>query len=81
MATEEELIKQGWTKRFMADEPRLSESVELYKSLGFEVLLEPLPGKCDQGECRTCIEADIERFRIIYTRKQAGHTADDDLID
>lgn len=32
---------KGWTKQFTTDEPRLSEAVELYKSLGYEVRLEP----------------------------------------
>jgi hypothetical protein len=39
---EAELDKEGWTRQFMADEPRLSEAVELYKSLGFEVHFEPV---------------------------------------
>ena len=50
MTREEELVGLGWTRRFIACEPRLSESVELYESLGFEVLLEPLPGPCEQAE-------------------------------
>jgi hypothetical protein len=36
---EEELISLGWEKRFVADEPRLSEMTELYESIGFDVLL------------------------------------------
>jgi hypothetical protein len=42
MTREEELKKEGWEKRFIIDEPRLSEMVEQYKELGFEVLLEPV---------------------------------------
>ena len=30
-------MSQGWEKRFVADEPRLSEMKELYESIGFEV--------------------------------------------
>ena len=37
-----ELEAEGWEARFIADEPRLSESVELYESLGMEVHLEPV---------------------------------------
>jgi hypothetical protein len=37
-----ELEKEGWTRQFTVDEPRLSEAVEMYKSLGFEVHLEPM---------------------------------------
>ena len=39
---EAELEKEGWSRQFTSDEPRLSEAVELYKSLGFEVHLEPI---------------------------------------
>jgi len=46
---------------------------ELYESIGFEVLLEPLPPKeelsaCAESGCAVCLEADPERYRIIYTR-------------
>jgi hypothetical protein len=61
----------------------LSESVELYKSLGFEVLLEPLPADPEDEECRTCLEADPDRYRIIYTRKVSGKDSaeEGDLLD
>jgi hypothetical protein len=36
-----ELEEDGWTRQFTADEPRLSEAVEMYKLLGFGVHLEP----------------------------------------
>ncbi len=68
---EEELRAQGWTRQFLADEPRLSEAVELYRSLGLEVHLEPLPPE-GEGECRSCLEADPGRFRVIYTRPIHG---------
>jgi hypothetical protein len=29
-----ELEEEGWTRQFTADEPRLSEAVEMYKLLG-----------------------------------------------
>ena len=40
---EQELLRAGWERRFVASEPRLAEAVELYESIGFEVLLDPLP--------------------------------------
>jgi hypothetical protein len=75
----EELEKQGWVKQFVASEPRLSEAVELYKELGFEVHLEPLPKgqecdtcagpeKEDQGECRVCFNGFEDLYKIIFTR-------------
>ena len=68
MNREEELIKQGWEKRFTIDEPRLSEMVEQYKELGFEVLLEPV--ETSSEECTTCITAFHDRYKTIYTRQR-----------
>lgn len=67
---EEELKKEGWEKQFTYDEPRLSEAVELYKSMGFEVHLEPAT-KEDMGEeCGICLEDMVDRYKTIYTRKK-----------
>ena len=38
----EELEKEGWIKRTTIDEPRLSEIILEYQSLGYEVHLEPV---------------------------------------
>ncbi len=66
MTREEELKKEGWQKRFTTDEPRLSEIVEQYKEVGFEVLLEPVDASSE--ECTSCICAFHDRYRTIYTR-------------
>lgn len=72
MSKEKELEKQGWTKQFTACEPRLSEAVELYMSLGLEVRLEPLlPEELDE-KCKVCYEADKDKYRTIYTRARKG---------
>lgn len=78
MKREEELIRAGWEKRFVACEPRLSEMVEIYEEIGFEVHLEPLPSKeeleregtssCEESNCTVCFDADSERYRTIFTR-------------
>jgi len=71
------LEKQGWTMRFVAGEPRLSEAIETYGHAGFEVLLEPLPkdaeckdcpGEEADGECRVCFSGFEEQYKIIFTR-------------
>ncbi len=68
MSKQKELEKQGWTKQFTACEPRLSEAVELYKSLGLEVRLEPvIPEELD-AQCKVCYESDKDKHRTIYTR-------------
>lgn len=76
MKREEELIAAGWERRFIACEPRLSEMVEMYKEIGFEVLLEHIPSKdemdhaaCEESGCTACYDVDPERYRIIFTRK------------
>ena len=61
---DEILEKEGWARQFVANEPRLSEAVELYKEVGFDVHLEPLPkepscescaGEEEKGECLSLI--------------------------
>ncbi len=65
---QKELESEGWVRQFTADEPRLSEAVELYDSLGFEVHLEPVtPGESAEG-CQICFEEDANRYKTIYTR-------------
>ena len=76
---ERELNKEGWTRQFVANEPRLTEAADTYRDLGFEVLLEPLPetaqceecegaAETDKSECRVCYQGVEEEYRIIYTR-------------
>jgi hypothetical protein len=71
------LEREGWTRRFVACEPRLSEAAEIYEQVGFEVHLEPLPwksamnvgpGRVERGECRTCFEGFEDQYRIVFTR-------------
>ncbi len=66
MTREEELKKEGWTKRFTMDEPRLSEAVAQYEEIGFEVLLEPVDTSSD--ECSSCITALSDRYKTLYNR-------------
>ena len=64
-----ELRKHGWIRRFVADEPRLSEAVELYNSLSYEVRLEPAVFDETSEECKKCLlHQDCDRYKTIYTR-------------
>ena len=86
------LEKEGWTRRFVAGEPRLSEAVEVYNQAGFEVCLQPFPtkeGECetcpgeeksdqDGKECRVCFEGSEDQYKIIYTRPVMGKTESND---
>ncbi len=79
MNREDELIKDGWEKRFIACEPRLSEMVQMYEEIGLKVHLEPIPQKdkneqadyrtCSDSGCTACFDADRERYRIIFTKR------------
>ena len=81
------LEKEGWTRQFVASEPRLSEAVQIYTEAGLEVYLLPLPkGETDDtqeahdGECRKCFQGLEDQHKIIFTRPQKGHAGrKDDL--
>ncbi|PLX40169.1 MAG: hypothetical protein C0608_09800 [Deltaproteobacteria bacterium] len=65
--------QEGWERRTVATEPRLSELVEAYREAGFEVRLEEFKKICADSlyPCTSCIDADEDpsRFKIIYTKK------------
>ena len=65
-----ELEKQGWVKRTTIDEPRLSEIIEEYEFLGFEVHLEPIKLEDLDEECRTCYQNQLDKLKTVYTRKR-----------
>ena len=69
---EKELEKEEWIKQTTIGEPRLSEIVELYKSLGYEVRLEPV--KLDEldEECRRCYALEGDKVKTVYVRKKKG---------
>lgn len=59
-----------WVRRNIVDEPRLSELVEMYESLGYEVVLKDLNPEEFPDECSECMVAFPERYKIIFTRKK-----------
>jgi len=65
---EEELKQQGWVRQFVTDEPRLSEAVELYKEIGYEVHLEEVSFEELNQLCKNCFPADCSKYRAIYIR-------------
>ena len=68
MTREEQLLKEGWKKQVTYDEPRLSEIVEVYREIGYEVHLEPYVPEENPG-CTECMKLTPEKFLTIYTRK------------
>lgn len=71
MSREKELAADGWVKRTTYDEPRLSEIVDMYEEMGFEVLVEPFD-PADEPGCSECMKIDAARYKTIYTRQTGG---------
>ena len=72
MPMSEELEKEGWIKRTTIGEPRLSEIVDEYKSLGFEVRLEQVNLDELDEECRKCYKNEADKLKTVYIRKRRG---------
>lgn len=71
MNNPEELLREGWEQQGVYDEPRLSELIETYEEIGFEVLLQPFQplDPFDGPGCTACMEASPERYKTVYTRR------------
>lgn len=68
--TDPELLAQGWERRYLADPDRAREAVELYTSLGYEVLEHKLSPE-DFGEmCGDCPATVCHSYVMIYTRRR-----------
>jgi len=67
---EEEFKKQGWIRQFVTDEPRLSEAVEIYKSIGYEVRLEQASFDEVNQICKNCPPSDCNKYKTIYIRRK-----------
>ena len=70
MTREEELARDGWKKQVTLDEPRLSDVVEMYAEIDFEIHLEPFHPEEETG-CTECMRKTPENFKTIYTRKKS----------
>jgi hypothetical protein len=58
-----------WTRRNVAEEPRLTELVDLYTELGFEVYLKEVgKDECPSDDCTTCLMASPDKYKVIFTR-------------
>ncbi len=58
---------QGWERRSILDEPRLSEAVEAYRELGLEVMVTDLSTALAL-ECTICMEGETGKYKVVYTR-------------
>ena len=67
--TPEQLIHDGWQRMFVAEEPRLSEAVDNYQQLGYEVILLPITAEKHTLECDACITDEAAlKLHIIFIR-------------
>ena len=62
-------IAEGWEPRFVVEARRVPEYVDLYASLGFEVLADPVRRDHVAPSCSDCRVAILLDFRTIYTRR------------
>lgn len=65
------LEQEGFEKRGVYDEPRLSEIIQMYNELGFEVLVVDYEKSLD-SVCSTCLDEaqDNARYKVVYTKKR-----------
>ncbi|NNF99625.1 MAG: hypothetical protein HKM93_09625 [Desulfobacteraceae bacterium] len=71
MIRQHELENDGWEKRSTYDEPRLTEMLNTYEALGYEVLLEPFDALAEPA-CNSCLKGTADRYKTIYTRMGKG---------
>ena len=62
------LAGEGWERRATYCDPRLSELVEMYEELGYEVYLKPFDPD-EERECAECMKVSPEKYETLYTRK------------
>jgi hypothetical protein len=68
----------GWVRRHLADPVRARESVELYESLGFEVMSRRLQPDDLGPECQACAASVCSSYVLIFTRVRHTDNSGDD---
>ena len=63
------LVAEGWERRFIADQKRAEETMELYRKLGFEVCAKPVEADQIGPDCDDCQLVMLLNFTTIYTRQ------------
>jgi hypothetical protein len=64
-------VADGWERRFVVEGRRAAEYLELYSSLGFDVVADPVQREQVGDECDDCRLALLLEFRTIYTRRRS----------
>lgn len=68
---EGKLLATGWIKQTTLGEPRLSEIVENYRDMGYEVHVIEHPVEVSGGDCNSCFSVDAgigKMYGDIYVR-------------
>ena len=61
----------AWERRSIIDNDRVSEQVEMYEEIGFEVMVKDVvPDELPEEYCKECFIANPEKYKILYTRKR-----------
>ena len=69
---------EGWKRQFTVEHKRVSEYVELYESIGYEVRVEPaIPN--EKEECQVCYKIDFSNLSTIYTKRKKNKDNEMDL--
>ena len=82
VSPEDALLKDGWVRQTTIGEPRLSEIVQNYKAMGFEVHVEEFKTEGESG-CTTCFDAGQGMgfmYGTVYVRKRSEAAAEDELV-
>ena len=58
-----------WERGFTVEDSRVTEYVELYESIGYEVRVEPATPD-EQEECQTCFKADFDNLKTIFIKRK-----------
>lgn len=69
-AADPALAAEGWVARFLADNSRAAEVMEIYADLGFEVMTRPLAPEHVGPQCTACAETACPVYAMIYTRRR-----------
>jgi len=68
MSKNTQLEKDGWENRGVFDDPKLSDVVEIYEEMGFEVRLEPFEPEEESG-CVRCMMLQPDKYKTVFVRK------------
>ncbi len=75
---DDRLVAAGWVRRYSVDADRVEEAIELYRSLGFDVLTRKLTTADYDPVCRGCIASVCPEHVLIYTRRAPAENREGD---